>query len=686
MFNGLHEIDWSSMHHAYGSAEDVPGLLIALRSDDEGEREEALSGFYSAVHHQGDVYPCTTASLPFLFAMAADPSTPDRAAIVALIVSIGEIAVDRAGEHPWENADHAGAAALVRAHADTLVACATGDDRLVRRAAIRALGLFVDDPQRALRLLRDRLAAEPGTVERLLVIEAVATLALRLPAVADDALAWLGVLATEAAVDPETRLGAVVHRARCTPQRIDDDLVPAVVALLWQIAADTVVDGPWPDEPVPDIPGDGVPPEVVAAFADMDRGQRVHAVTTDLLTTLHELLDGRLAERTALLLEQLRSPDSGARLDAIRMSARLVVECRGDHSELVTLVARQLADANPEVAAEAASFLRDHSRIAEPAREALAARVAADRAAHGPEVWAAARPRLRRAHQEAVLALARLGDVRAVPSLLVALTSDVDAWRAVQQAGRIPSAASVLSPPIAERLGRHARFTDRGEMSTNAMLAALAALGDPVAVPVLADTLASAVRHESWVVAGRALEALAAFGPAASGALELMRSLTASDKATVRPAAVGAVLAVGGDVAEAIGLLLGLLDDHPGEAARMLGSLGPRAVVALPRLREFLGPESEWVAVRAAAAVWEIGGVPEAGVVLGTLLRAWERSPALGYEVVACLERMGASAEPAVPHLLAELARPERRDLWFRDVGEDEDLQRACRDLVATLI
>ncbi|MEV5831907.1 hypothetical protein AB0L25_40780, partial [Spirillospora sp. NPDC052242] len=77
MFSGLHDIDWASMGHAYGSAEEVPALLLALASSDSEERRKALSRFYGAIHHQGDVYPCTTASLPFLFELADDVTTPD---------------------------------------------------------------------------------------------------------------------------------------------------------------------------------------------------------------------------------------------------------------------------------------------------------------------------------------------------------------------------------------------------------------------------------------------------------------------------------------------------------------------------------------------------------------------------------------------------------------------------------
>ncbi|MBO0518410.1 HEAT repeat domain-containing protein, partial [Streptomyces beijiangensis] len=41
------------------------------------------------------MYACTAASLPFLFALADEPATPDRASIVERLVSIGREAVDR---------------------------------------------------------------------------------------------------------------------------------------------------------------------------------------------------------------------------------------------------------------------------------------------------------------------------------------------------------------------------------------------------------------------------------------------------------------------------------------------------------------------------------------------------------------------------------------------------------------
>lgn len=120
MLRGLHEVDWASMHHAYGSAEEVPALLEALRSPNAEVRGQALSDFYNKVHHQGDVYRSTTASLPFLLELAGDPATPDRHEIVALLVSIGEVAVERC-DIDYVDADFVGAAVFLRAHAEVFV-------------------------------------------------------------------------------------------------------------------------------------------------------------------------------------------------------------------------------------------------------------------------------------------------------------------------------------------------------------------------------------------------------------------------------------------------------------------------------------------------------------------------------------------------------------------------------------
>ncbi|MFF2515944.1 HEAT repeat domain-containing protein [Streptomyces sp. NPDC058086] len=694
MFDGLHDIDWASMEHAYGSAEEVPALLTALRSPDAGERHKALDRFYGAVHHQGSVYPPTAASLPFLFELAADGATPDRAAVVTLLVCIGRESLDRGFEDDGTEIEYyppmgcAQAVAFLRERGAEFAELARDPDPDVRLAAVPGLGLFLDDGDRAAAALRERLAAERGIAARLRIVEAAATLALRLPAASQQVVDWLAGLAADPAQSPATRLAALVQRARCAPDEIGEDVVPAAVGLLRETARAISVRRIAPAPRRPATPTDRVAPQIVAAFEDFDRHTRVYAPTTALLRTFHEALGARVPERTTVLAEQLSSPDPGSRLDAVRMSGELMRTWRGDHTRLLLLVTDQLTTADQEVAAEAAAVLESCHPIAAPAREALAAHIDAQRAAHSPNPWAAPQALLRRSHQEAVRALARLGDARALPGLLAALDSDVDAWRAIQVAGHLPQAADQLVPRLCDHLHRIDLSQQWTEMSADAILSALAALGDPAAVPVVVDTLGAAVRHERHAVTRSALKALRAFGPAATGARDTIRSLTTAADAHVRPAAVAALWAVGGDLAEVMPLLLGLLDDRItfriGDAADLLGEIGPPASVALPRLRGLLTHDYEWVRVHCAAALWKIGGQAEAPTVLDALLRAMAKNSATANHVVACLDRMGPLAAPALPLLREQLALP-RRGGRFQSIDHDEALQRVGRTLIARL-
>ncbi|WP_405419223.1 hypothetical protein [Streptomyces erythrochromogenes] len=224
MINDLESIAWASLGHAYGPAGDVPQWLRDMASSDDEIREKAFSSFYGAAHHQGDVYPCTVASLPFLFGMADSSSTPDRASVVALIVSIGREAVDRdeaggvwIGIDGEETTAYQDAAALIRGRGEVFVGYACDPDARVRSAAIAGLGLFLDDAERAVGVLRDRLDAENGIMERLLVIRTMGDLALRLPAAQHPVRAWFDLLADGSAVDADVRLAALVQRARCVP-------------------------------------------------------------------------------------------------------------------------------------------------------------------------------------------------------------------------------------------------------------------------------------------------------------------------------------------------------------------------------------------------------------------------------------------------------------------------------------
>ncbi|MEV7546613.1 HEAT repeat domain-containing protein [Streptomyces sp. NPDC089915] len=722
--DGIDGIDWTGMGHAYGPGGDIPRWLRDMASPDPEVRRRAFGDFYGAAHHQGDVYPCTVAALPYLLGLADDPATPDRAAVAALVLSIGREAADRDDDcirfapDGTESTAPADALALLRTRADAFVRLAADPDPGVRHAGIEGVGLFLDDAGRAVALLRDRLTAEPGTEERLLVIRTMASLALRLPAARPAATAWLATLADDPGADPDIRLGALVHRARCAPQDLAPDAVASAITLLTRLtpppqappttrgcdpttcacapAAPTEAAAPEapavPAEPAPAAPArddavvvtpaQDVPPQIAAAFEDLDRRGRVHAPTTTLLRTFHTVLDDRVAERADLLAAQLGSPDPAIRYDAVAMARNLIGSWRGDHTALVTLLARCLLPRDPYTTAAAAECLGSLGPVAEPAREALADCVAGHRAAHGPDVWASPRPQLRRAHQEAVMALARLGDMRALPSLLTALDDGTDAWRAVQVAGDLgPAAAGELVPRLTRRLDAVDFSGEWTDMSAAALVGALAELGDPAAVPALARAVEAAVRNEKWQPAASALEALASFGTAAAPALDVVRPLADAADVDLRAAATAALWALARDPADAVPRLAALLDGHRlREAAGVLARIGPPAAAAAPRLREMLTASYDWTRVHAAEALWEIGGEAEAGAVVPVLLAAWAGNGATSDHVLACLSRMGPAAAPALSRVEEELAL-RRRTGRFGSIAHDEEVQHLCRTL-----
>lgn len=65
--------DWKRTFHAYGLGTDVPEHLSLLLSDDPRDHALALDHLYSAIVHQGSVYPATVPAARFAAGLLADP-------------------------------------------------------------------------------------------------------------------------------------------------------------------------------------------------------------------------------------------------------------------------------------------------------------------------------------------------------------------------------------------------------------------------------------------------------------------------------------------------------------------------------------------------------------------------------------------------------------------------------------
>ncbi|WP_157436126.1 hypothetical protein [Actinospica robiniae] len=87
---GLDDVDWASLEHAYGLADDVPAVLRALASRDDEQAEAALDELHGSIWHQGSVYPATVPAVLFLAGIAASGAAGSRTAEVLQL--LGRIA------------------------------------------------------------------------------------------------------------------------------------------------------------------------------------------------------------------------------------------------------------------------------------------------------------------------------------------------------------------------------------------------------------------------------------------------------------------------------------------------------------------------------------------------------------------------------------------------------------------
>jgi len=88
VLEGIDQVDWARLTHAYGPATDVPDQIRALASPDEDVRKRALHKSFGNIFHQGTRYEATPHAVPFLLELLAAPDTPGKADLLMLLASI----------------------------------------------------------------------------------------------------------------------------------------------------------------------------------------------------------------------------------------------------------------------------------------------------------------------------------------------------------------------------------------------------------------------------------------------------------------------------------------------------------------------------------------------------------------------------------------------------------------------
>jgi hypothetical protein len=87
MLEGLEDVRWDRLRHAYGAAGEVHERIRDLVAPDPGVRKAGLRSLASSIHHQGSVYSASLAAVPFLVEVLAHPSA-DVAEILDLLLDL----------------------------------------------------------------------------------------------------------------------------------------------------------------------------------------------------------------------------------------------------------------------------------------------------------------------------------------------------------------------------------------------------------------------------------------------------------------------------------------------------------------------------------------------------------------------------------------------------------------------
>ncbi|MFD5827781.1 hypothetical protein [Lentzea sp. NPDC060358] len=102
---GLDDVPWHALDHAYGPALDTPGHLRALLSGDPEVVAQAVRDLDRTVHEEGGfVCPAATAVLPFLVEVLPGLAAGPRAAVLDLL---GRIADDGENAEQVDDGWHA---------------------------------------------------------------------------------------------------------------------------------------------------------------------------------------------------------------------------------------------------------------------------------------------------------------------------------------------------------------------------------------------------------------------------------------------------------------------------------------------------------------------------------------------------------------------------------------------------
>src|SRR5215813_5244412 len=646
LFTGLDEIDWAGMHHAYGRAVELPGLLRRLIDPDPAVRECALDYMYGVVHHQGNVYPCTIATIPFLLRIAERPDMPGRPEVVRLVASVGSAVDATEPSGPYREANQA-----VEAAWPLWERLLKDNDPRVREAATEVLPACTGRRKQAIARLTGRLADERDDGVR----SAIVRTAGKLARVEKDAAAvrdWLARIATS---EPDLRLRlAALAEVAALPGPPVGEVGDALELLAAVYRSGT------PTATPAGFDTDTLIGAVRRQREQADEGRR-SPEAADLVRILSNAFGDRVNDRLRLLTGLLRSPDWECQLDALYPAGNLIGGWRGDYRELIALIGERIRGGHPRTRPRAVNVLKDIGELAAPAADALAAALEATTRRTLPHTeaeglqlpWVIEWPHGRPSVSPALRALARMGDLRALPMLAWSLDYEPTPDGAASCAIGLGQRAAPLVPQLLRRL----RDLPTDDRRWSPVWVAVNRRRDNVVCALSAIGSAAAEALPDRPVTSAVLRAFAAIGADAEACGPVLRRAATAADPDLAVAAARSLWRVAGDPDPVLAVAdrcLAAESEHAWrDAADLLAGLGQATETQLTQLAQLTRRKDRtgWTPLSAAGALWRITGDP------GPLLTAE----------------------------LGELRRHNKTGSSSTDVPDDEELLVRCRTALAAI-
>jgi HEAT repeat protein len=651
---GLDEVRWADLSHAYGPADDVPELLRGLTDADPVVRADAIDELYGNIWHQGTVYSSTAYAVPFLARIAADRSVLGRASVLGLLASIsagsGYVQVHRQFMQRWSAPDprelddqEAAEEQWVSAARNAVIDAGPGlldllddDDVEVRRTLPYALGGLHEIAGVLAPRLASRFSGEPDEAARASILFGLAALGR---GSGDPGLVSPVIEHARRGSDAERLAAAIVDAGSAGQEQSAvaaaiDDFVTAVPG-----GSDAVDSLAWPR-------GDGAAGMMVSA------------------------LGGRPAAEFQLASRMYASADPAMRNRAVSGAGNLARQSRSATPACVEMMADAATGDDLTLRGRGTAELKNAFPACGPAAEALAANIGAEG----------------RAHSDAVISLARLGDPRARP-VVVGLLSQPDPPLWTGQALLGLSGDAGLLPAVLELIERlaHGKPAPATGGPDNRLVNCINWIGSlggngSAAVPVLTRFL------HSGRAALAASATLGKLGRAAAAAEPQLRELLTAQDPIVRSHAAFALWTATGELGPVVDVAQALIDPtrHSMVIVGYLEKIGPEAGELAPLLLPNLSSGDEWLQVRAARAYFRLTG--DTAAVLPVLLGRAGTQPA-GIAAVEALGWLGHHASAVAPQLEQWLSQDERVGgiSLGGAIEHDEDVQEIARATLAAI-